>query len=99
MLDSFQDQLTPSLSSTSGLQRNNMTAGDTSAAGPNRAFPHTTWAMVARLRDPSNTRYLEGLETLCRRYWKPAYTFIRIAWAKSNEDAWSPLIDFRFRPA
>ena len=26
-------------------------------------------------------------EVLCKRYWKPVYAYIRIAWSKGNEDA------------
>jgi RNA polymerase sigma-70 factor (ECF subfamily) len=29
----------------------------------------------------------EGLEELGRRYWKPVYHFVRVAWKKSNEEA------------
>lgn len=27
------------------------------------------------------------MEELCVRYWKPVYTYVRIVWAKSNEDS------------
>jgi len=58
---------------------------DTSLGGGNRSFPDTTWGMISRLRDPD--RHREGLEHLCRRYWRPVYLYARVAWAKSNEDA------------
>lgn len=60
-----------------------MNFGDTSLGGNARSFPVTSWGMVSRLRS-------EGavfLEELCRLYWKPVYTYVRVAWSKSNEDA------------
>jgi RNA polymerase sigma factor (sigma-70 family) len=36
---------------------------------------------------PGSPAYQTSLSTLCRRYWKPVYGYIRVAWAKSNEDA------------
>ena len=41
--------------------------------------------MIARLRQTAQHR--EALEDLCARYWKPVYSYVRAAWAKSNEDA------------
>lgn len=64
-----------------------MAHADTSLGGGDRRFPETTWGMVARLRDASPEGYRSGLETFCRRYWKPAYRYIRAAWSKSNEEA------------
>jgi RNA polymerase sigma-70 factor (ECF subfamily) len=64
-----------------------MNWGDTSLGGRDRQFPDTTWDMVARIHAPGTPERRAGLEILCRRYWKPIYFFVRIAWAKSNEDA------------
>jgi RNA polymerase sigma factor (sigma-70 family) len=61
--------------------------GDTTLGEGAKDFPPTTQGFldhILRPRDPSDRR---GLEELCRRYWKPVYFFIRVAWAKSNEDA------------
>jgi RNA polymerase sigma-70 factor (ECF subfamily) len=62
-----------------------MATPDTSLGGERRGFPETTWGLVSRLTDPSTQR--AALETLCARYWKPVYRYVRIAWSKSNEDA------------
>lgn len=56
---------------------------DTSLGGGRGEFPATTWGMVSRMRQPSR----DGLEALCRRYWRPVYRYARVAWSKSNEDA------------
>lgn len=58
---------------------------DTSLGGGNRQFPQTTWGLVARLRE--TTQHRAALEDLCRRYWKPVYSWIRAAWSKPAEDA------------
>jgi RNA polymerase sigma-70 factor (ECF subfamily) len=58
---------------------------DTSLGGDRGAFPETAWSVVARLGTPGS--YREAIERLCTRYWKPVYRYIRLAWAKSNEDA------------
>lgn len=46
-----------------------MTEPSTGPAG----FPLTSWGMVLRLREDRR----KGLETLCRRYWKPVFRFVR----------------------
>jgi len=53
---------------------------DTSIGGEAAAFPETAGDILSVL-NPSD------LGELCRRYWKPVYAYVRIAWAKSNEDA------------
>lgn len=60
-------------------------AQDTSLGGAARQFPATTWGLIAKLRETAQHR--AALEDLCRRYWKPVYAWVRVAWAKSNEDA------------
>lgn len=60
---------------------------DTKLGGPERGFPATSWSLVWRLSGEAARDYREGLEKLCARYWKPVYLYVRIAWAKSNEDA------------
>jgi RNA polymerase sigma-70 factor (ECF subfamily) len=63
--------------------------GLTTAGGLDRDFPSTSWSVILGL-DPSASREIreKALETLCRRYWKPVYYYLRRAWRKStNEDA------------
>ena len=60
---------------------------DTSLGGPGRQFPDTTWQMVTQMHAAGTSDYRQGMERLCRRYWKPMYYYARVAWAKSNEDA------------
>lgn len=55
---------------------------DTSLGG---GFPETTWGLVSRLRETAAHR--QALEALCTRYWKPVYTYVRLAWRKSDADA------------
>ena len=64
-----------------------MQSGDTSLGGSRGAFPDTTLGLFSRLGDPSDPERRAAFESLCRRYWKPVYRYLRIAWAKSNEDA------------
>ena len=56
-------------------------AVDTTLGGSANAFPPTTPDLVDRLQSRA------GLEALCRDYWRPVYAYIRIAQARSNEDA------------
>jgi RNA polymerase sigma factor (sigma-70 family) len=58
-----------------------MSSGDTTLGGAERSFPETTLGFAGGLGSG------RSLETLCARYWKPVYSYIRVAWAKSNEDA------------
>jgi RNA polymerase sigma factor (sigma-70 family) len=54
---------------------------DTSLGGAAGAFPETRSEFVSRLQSRA------GQEDFCRRYWKPAYFYLRKAWGRSNEDA------------
>jgi RNA polymerase sigma-70 factor (ECF subfamily) len=60
---------------------------DTNLGGPPRNFPGTTLGLTESLRKPEGPEHQAGLATLCDRYWKPVYGYIRAAWRKSNEDA------------
>ena len=60
-----------------------MKSGDTTLGGGAKAFPETSLGFAGALKKPDEL----SLETLSRRYWKPVYSFIRVGWAKSNEDA------------
>lgn len=61
--------------------------GDTTLGDGSKDFPRTTEGFLEHLLHPGGGGDRRGLEELCRRYWKPVYFFIRVAWAKSNEDA------------
>src|SRR5688572_22453356 len=52
-----------------------MKSTDTSLGGADARFPETASQVGT---DP---------EALARAYWKPVYAYVRLAWAKSNEDA------------
>jgi RNA polymerase sigma factor (sigma-70 family) len=60
---------------------------DTSLGGGDRAFPETTLGFAGLLGDPGGPGWARALEVLCTRYWKPVYSWFRLAWAKSNDDA------------
>lgn len=62
-------------------------AGDTSLGGSRQDFPKTVWEVLSRARASPNGEGKAALEDLCRRYWKPVYRYLRVGWAKSNEDA------------
>lgn len=64
-----------------------MSNGDTSLGGVQRAFPETLAEMLEGLLNPSPELRRAALEQLCRDYWKPVYIYIRLGWAKTNEDA------------
>jgi RNA polymerase sigma factor (sigma-70 family) len=64
-----------------------MKTGDTSLGGSQQGFPQTLWDVLVRARDGDAGLRKEGWEELSRRYWKPVYHYVRIAWAKSNDDA------------
>jgi len=60
---------------------------DTSLGGPGVNFAETVWGTIERARAASPEIRQAGLEELARNYWKPVYHYLRVAWAKSNEDA------------
>lgn len=60
---------------------------DTSLGGAGVNFTETVWGMVERARAAAPEDRQAGLEELARAYWKPVYHYLRVAWAKSNEDA------------
>jgi RNA polymerase sigma-70 factor (ECF subfamily) len=64
-----------------------MREGNTSLGGDQSWFPETSWGLLSRLHDHDGEGFRAGLETLCRRYWKPVYGYLRAARAKSNGDA------------
>ena len=64
-----------------------MSFGDTTLGGTARAFPTTQWSQILAAQDRSQPGHRERLDALLRAYWRPAYTYIRLGWRKSNEDA------------
>jgi RNA polymerase sigma-70 factor (ECF subfamily) len=64
-----------------------MISGDTSLGGSQQEFSKTVGGMIQRACDPAPTVRQEGLNDLCRRYWKPVYHHLRVGWAKSNDTA------------
>lgn len=64
-----------------------MRSGDTSLGGPAGRFPETEQELVSGLRDPNAAEYRVALDELCARYWKPVYAYLRVGWAKTNDDA------------
>jgi len=54
--------------------------------GENR-FPETTQGLLSDLMSGTEEDIRQGLDQLCRRYWRAVYAFVRLAWAKSTEDA------------
>jgi len=64
-----------------------MSFPDTTLGGPGSRFPETTQGVGSGFAGLGGRPTPEAVETLCRRYWKPVYSYVRVAWAKSNEDA------------
>ena len=50
-------------------------------------FPATSWSLVLGVQASATQERRRALDGLCRRYWKPIYTFARRAWSKSHEEA------------
>ncbi len=63
------------------------TGRDTQLGGEAREFPVTSWSLIAGMQDSSTGTRRQALESLCSRYWKPVYHYVRRAWSKSPEDA------------
>jgi RNA polymerase sigma-70 factor (ECF subfamily) len=64
-----------------------MPIGETSTGGAQKGFPQTVWDLVSRAQSPTAQVRRGGLEEFFRRYWKPVYHHIRVAWDKPNEEA------------
>ena len=64
-----------------------MGSSETSLGGSGREFPKTAGDMLSKVLDNSTGVRRAGFEDLSRRYWKPVYYYVRLAWTKTNEDA------------
>ncbi len=62
-------------------------ADDTSIGGASGRFPATRWSAVVATRSADAAERTRALDALLAVYWKPVYKYIRLRWAKSNEDA------------
>ena len=67
---------------------------DTAMGGQAAPFPSTLWTNVLQAGDVDDGKRRAAWEDLARRYWKPVYLYIRVKWAKSNEDAKDLAQDF-----
>ena len=57
----------------------------TMGVGP-RAFPETSWSLIAGIQGTGVQR-AEGFEALCTRYWRPIYCYLRQGLGRGNEEA------------
>jgi DNA-directed RNA polymerase specialized sigma24 family protein len=53
------------------------TGGGPGPAAGGHAFPTTQWSMILHSGADTDTQARAALESLCRLYWKPLYTFVR----------------------
>src|SRR5262245_59243464 len=60
---------------------------DTNLGGSARRFPSTCWSRILDDAPQGPEGRRSSVEELALRYWKPIYAFIRLQWAKTNEDA------------
>jgi RNA polymerase sigma factor (sigma-70 family) len=59
----------------------------TRIGGASARFPVTRWSAIVAARSDDPAERTRALEAIIAAYWKPVYKYIRIRWAKSNEDA------------
>jgi len=52
-----------------------------------RDFPETRWSQLLQIRDPGQPGYADRLEDLIRRYWTPAYHYLRAIRPGPSQDA------------
>jgi len=60
---------------------------DTSLGGPIKGFPETRTTLATGLHSADSKERDAALEVFCTNYWKPIYSYVRIACAKGNEEA------------
>jgi len=66
--------------------------GQVSSEAP-RVFPNTRWSVVLAARERSSPESAAALETICRAYWYPLYTYVRRS-GQSPHDAQDLTQDF-----
>ncbi|HVR83882.1 MAG TPA: hypothetical protein VMU54_06185 [Planctomycetota bacterium] len=60
---------------------------DTSLGGPQKGFPDTQATLLTGLRSADREERRIAFGAFSASYWKPIYSYVRIAWAKGNEEA------------
>ncbi len=60
---------------------------DTRIGGSAAGFPTTQWSILRDARDRESPGYRQAIGELCRRYWKPAYLYLRSSRSMDNERA------------
>jgi DNA-directed RNA polymerase specialized sigma24 family protein len=60
---------------------------DTQIGGAAAGFPSTQLTLLRTARDRGAPGWREAIGELCRRYWKPAYLYLRSSRAMDNERA------------
>jgi hypothetical protein len=60
---------------------------DTSLGGPVKGFPDTQATLMTGLRSANREERTAAFGVFSASYWKPIYSYVRIAWAKGNEEA------------
>lgn len=60
---------------------------DTTLGGHGRSFPETRRSVIVAAGDQDMAVRERALETLIAAYWKPSYTYLRIRWSATNEEA------------
>ena len=58
----------------------------TNAPGAAAQFPSTHWSRIAALEAGTEAQK-SAWESLATAYWKPVYAYVRLRWARSDEDA------------
>lgn len=54
-------------------------------AGP-RAFPETSWSLIVGIQGRGPDRE-QGFQTLCERYWRAIYSYLRQGLGRGNEES------------
>jgi len=67
--------------------RNIYMQADTGIGGPRSRFPETRPTAIRDLGSRDSAIRERALEAVFAAYWKPVYTYIRVRWSQSNEDA------------
>ena len=60
---------------------------DTDIGGDRQSFPATHYSAIIHIRSANEEDRKRAYGMIVQAYWKPVYTYIRLRWNKSNEDA------------